>query len=81
MNRDEAHALLAETLRRIAPEVDLAVADTSADLLDELDLDSMDFLTLVGALHERTGLDIPEADYPELDSIDAVVGYLSRRSG
>ena len=30
-------------------------------------------------MHERTGVDIPEADYPKLASLDAAVAYLRAR--
>ena len=42
---------------------------------------SMDFLNLVTALHKRLGLDIPEADYDRLGTIDAAIDYLSERAG
>jgi acyl carrier protein len=41
----------------------------------------MDFLNFVIALHERTGIDIPEADYPRLSTIDAIAAYLAARTG
>lgn len=36
----------------------------------------MDFLNLIVALHERTGIEIPERDYPKLSTLDAAVAYL-----
>ncbi len=72
--------LLAAALRRVAPEVDLEVVDHGADLLDELDLDSMDFLTLVEELHQRAGVEIPEEDYAHLDSVNGIVEYLRNHS-
>lgn len=78
---DDAMELLRLALRRVAPEVDLDDVDHDADLLDELDLDSMDFLTLVGELHQRSGVEIPEADYAQMGSVSAVVGYLQSRQG
>ncbi|MCC6715974.1 MAG: acyl carrier protein, partial [Gammaproteobacteria bacterium] len=44
-----------------------------------IDLDSMDFLHFVVALHDRLGIDIPESDYPHLTTIDAIVAYLQLR--
>ncbi len=78
MNPDGARALLAHLLHRIAPEVDLAGVDDEALIQDELDLDSMDFLNLLTALHDETGIDIPERDYPQLASLGGFVDYLSR---
>ena len=77
MNTDDARALLGELLRGIAPEVDLAGADPQAPLQDLFDLDSMDFLNLVTALHERTGISVPERDYPRLATIEGFATYVS----
>jgi acyl carrier protein len=47
---------------------------------DDLDLDSMDVLNLVTALHERLGVDIPEADYPEISTARKAAAYLAQAS-
>ena len=49
-------------------------------LREELDLDSMDFLNLLVGVHQRTGIEIPEADYPKLATLDRLVAYLAARS-
>jgi acyl carrier protein len=74
----EAQDLIFGVLRDIAPEADPATVAGNEDLREALDLDSMDFMNFVVALHERTGLDIPEADYPKLRTIDGAVAYLAR---
>jgi acyl carrier protein len=48
---------------------------------DQLDLDSMDFLNFLIAVHEATGVDIPEADYPKLRTINDVEAYLRTTIG
>jgi acyl carrier protein len=63
----------------VAPDVDANALDPGADFREELDLDSMDVLNLVVGLHEATGIEIPERDYPELTTVDACVAYLSER--
>ncbi|MCW3475400.1 acyl carrier protein [Limobrevibacterium gyesilva] len=78
MNAAEAKRLVFDVLSRIAPEADLAVLPGAAHMREELDLDSMDFLNFISALHERTRVDIPEADYPKLFTLDGAVAYLSR---
>jgi len=77
VNRDDALDLLARLLHRIAPEVDPGDLVGGALLQDEFDLDSMDFLNLVTALHEATGIDVPERDYPQLASVDGFVTYVA----
>ena len=80
MNHDEARTVITNALRRIAPEAELATADDTKPLQDELDLDSMDFLNLMVAIDEQTGIEIPERDYPLVASLDGLVRYLTDRS-
>ena len=79
MTRDEIIAAVADELGKIAPEIDIDLIDGTADLREEFDIDSMDFLTFVTALHERLGIDIPEADYAKLETLDATVAYLETK--
>ncbi|HEX5366198.1 MAG TPA: acyl carrier protein [Acidimicrobiales bacterium] len=81
MNAPDAHALLERLLREIAPEVDLAGADPGVPLQELFDLDSMDFLNLVTALHDEAGIDVPERDYPKLATVDGFVGYVTAAGG
>jgi acyl carrier protein len=77
MNQTEAKSLVLDILSGIAPEADLAGLRGQVQLRDELDLDSMDFLNFIAALHERTRIDIPEAVYPKLSTLDGAIAYLS----
>lgn len=81
MTRDEVKQIVTEALTRIAPEINPASIVTGAALRDQLDLDSMDFLNFVLALHERFGVDIPEADYPRLASLDGAIEYVATMLG
>jgi acyl carrier protein len=78
MTDAEAKRLIRDILGSIAPETDPATVSGSEDLREALDLDSMDFMNFVVALHERTGIDIPEADYAQLRTLDGAASYLSR---
>lgn len=68
-----------ETLQAIAPEVHPDAIVPGQALRSQVDLDSMDWLNVIVGLHERFGVDIPEADYARLNSLDAVVAYLAAR--
>ncbi|QWG12224.1 acyl carrier protein [Bradyrhizobium sediminis] len=81
MNDLEIRKVVKEELNNIAPEVDLAAIDPAADLREALDIDSMDFLNFVTAIHHRLGVDIPELDYPKLITLDGAVAYLAARLG
>jgi acyl carrier protein len=76
MSNDETRELVLRALRQVAPEADPATLDPSVDLRDQLDIDSMDFLNFIIGLHEATGVDISERDYPKLGSLDACVAYI-----
>jgi acyl carrier protein len=78
MTVDFSRVAVLQSLHRVAPEVDLGALDTGAELRDELDLDSMDFLNFVEALHELTGVDVPERDYPKLLTVDSCAAYLDQ---
>ncbi|MFZ0403778.1 MAG: acyl carrier protein [Pseudolabrys sp.] len=68
-----------EELGNIAPEIDLKTIDAGADLREALDIDSMDFLNFVTAIHHCLGVDIPEIDYPKLVTLDGAVHYLEAK--
>ena len=75
MTDAEARGAIAAAVASIAPEADLESVPPGADLREELDLDSMDVMNLVAALHERTGVAIPDRDVPGLRSLDDVARY------
>ena len=77
MTQSEARDALLGALAEIAPEADGASLDGSVELAEQLDIDSMDFLNLVTAVSERTGIDIPERDYPKLRTLDDAIVYLA----
>ena len=79
MTRDDITAVLIDELGRIAPETDASRLDPNAELREELDINSMDFLNLVTALTERLEIDIPEVDYPNLATFNHAVDYLAQR--
>ena len=81
MNDLEIRKAIKEELNNIAPEVDLATIDPAGDLRETLDIDSMDFLNFITAIHHHLGVDIPELDYPKLVTLDGAVAYLAARLG
>lgn len=79
MTDDALENTVLRVLTDIAPDIDPDEVAPDANLRDELDLDSMDFLNFVIALHEQLGVDIPEADYPALVTVAGCVEYLGAR--
>lgn len=79
MTDNEIKSLVVRELKKLAPEIDVTQIDPGTDLREQVDLDSMDLLNLMIAIHEATGVDIPEADYPRLATLNGCVAYLRTR--
>ena len=80
MNTDQARAHVEAVLGRIAPEAELDEVPGDVDFRDELDLDSMDFLSLIEGLKDATGVDVPESDYEQIETLDGLLGYLTAKA-
>lgn len=80
MSTQHMRDVVVEALRAVAPEADPTTLAEDARLRDELDLDSMDFLNFVIAVHRAVHVDIPEADYPKLQTLGGAVRYLEART-
>jgi acyl carrier protein len=76
MTEDDIRARVIKTLSGIVPELDPRALKPAVSLRDQLDVDSMDFLNFLIALHQEFGVDVPESDAPKLGTIDACVDYL-----
>ncbi|WP_306120045.1 MULTISPECIES: acyl carrier protein [unclassified Roseitalea] len=78
MTPQEIRAAYLEELTRVAPDIDPETVADDDHLQDDLELDSMDVLNLVTALHARFGVDIPESDYPQIATPALAVAYLGK---
>jgi len=77
VNELQIRSGVVEAIKAIAPEVEEGELAADRSLREQVDLDSMDWLNVLVGLHERFGVDIPEADYAKLTTLNAIVGYLS----
>jgi acyl carrier protein len=77
MTRDELQTTILRVLGQIAPEADPEQLRPDVSFRDQLDIDSMDFLNFVIALHKELHVEIPEKDYPKLASLQGCVDYLA----
>ena len=79
MTQDELRKVVLATLLLIAPEVEVDELRVDKPLRNQVDLDSMDWLNFLLGLHEKLAVDIPEADYAKLVTLNDVLGYLGAR--
>ena len=78
MTEDEIRVRVIKTLSGIVPELEPRNLKPAVSLRDQLDVDSMDFLNFLIALHQEFGVDVPESDAGKLATVDACVGYLAQ---
>ncbi len=77
MNEAHARGVVEAAIGDVAPDAEVTSLDPDADLRDALDLDSMDFLNIVVAVAQATGIDIPERDYPQILTLTGFATYLA----
>ena len=81
MDSSQIRSTAVSILGTIAPEIDPQQIDATRPLREQVDLDSMDWLNFLVALHQQLKVEIPESDYARLVTLDDVVDYLSARIG
>lgn len=77
MTKDETKQVVLDIIADIAPDEDISNLKPDVRLRDQMQLDSMDFLDIVMELRKRHGIEVPEADYPQLASLDSCADYLT----
>ncbi|WP_409054982.1 acyl carrier protein [Streptomyces sp. SYP-A7185] len=80
LNSSEAMTVVKESITQIVPDADFDGVGPDDKFRDALELDSLDFLSLVEILSERTGARIDEDDYPELTTLADTVAFLVKRT-
>ncbi|MGW4564582.1 acyl carrier protein [Streptomyces sp. NPDC004561] len=76
LNNAEALTVIKESITQIIPDADFTAVEPDDRFRDVLELDSLDFLSLVELLSERTGVRIDEEDYPELTTLSDATRFL-----
>ncbi|WP_366656752.1 acyl carrier protein [Fodinicurvata sp. EGI_FJ10296] len=78
MNTD-TKATVMDIIAAIAPDADLNELAGDQDLREALDIDSMDHLNIIIAIHDRFGIEIPERDYGKLVTVDQLLTYIESK--
>ena len=79
MNGEALQSRIVAILRSIAPEIEEDKLRVDRPLRDQVDLDSMDWLNFLVALHEQLKVDIPESDYRKLVTLADLVTYVGAK--
>ena len=75
----DTREIVLAAITKVAPDVDPTTLPGDVDFREEADLDSMDFIGILTAVHEATGVEVPEIDYPQITTVDAFAAYLGAR--
>lgn len=78
MTAEEIKQTIIEQILEIAPEIDQGDIDPDAHIQRSLEIDSFDFLRILTALHKTAGVEVPEADYGKVDTLNHMVDYFVR---
>lgn len=76
MDKEKIKQIVLDIIAEIAPDEDLTDVKPEIRLRDQLDLDSMDFLDIVMELRKKHGIEVPESEYRQLESLDSSAEYL-----
>jgi acyl carrier protein len=79
VNEADIRTATLAAIKAVAPEVEEGALAADRPLREQVDLDSMDWLNVIVGFHERLGVEIPEADYAKLTSLNAIVAYLAAK--
>jgi acyl carrier protein len=76
MTKDEIKKVVIDIISDIAPDEDTSNLKPDVRLREQMQLDSMDFLDIVMELRKRYGIEVPEAEYIKLATLDSCAEYL-----
>lgn len=80
MNPEILHQTIVDLLQQIAPDTTPAILKLEENIRETLNIDSFDFLQFIIALHEKTGVEIPEEDYGKINTIQNAIAYIQNKS-
>jgi acyl carrier protein len=79
MNKDQIKNTIIEQILIIAPDVEDEFIPSDKNLQISLEIDSFDFLRLLTAMNEQLGVEVPEADYGKVDTLNRMADYFAKR--
>jgi len=78
MTAEEIKQIIIKQILEIAPEINAADIDPDAHIQRSLEIDSFDFLRILTALNKEIGVEVPEADYGQVDTLSHMVDYFAK---
>jgi acyl carrier protein len=79
MTKDKIKQKIVEQIYEIAPEHEGEAIPENENIQRSLEIDSFDFLNLLAALNDELGVEVPESDYGEVDTLEHMTDYFAAR--
>ncbi|MDD5160594.1 MAG: phosphopantetheine-binding protein [Sulfuricurvum sp.] len=79
MTQEQIKAAIIEQILFIAPDIEEANIIPDKNIQRSLEIDSFDFLKILTALNEVTGVEVPESDYSKVDTLEHMCEYFMKR--
>ncbi len=77
MTKEAIKNTIIEQILMIAPEIEEEEIIPDENLQRSLEIDSFDFLKVLTALYEKLGIEVPEADYGKVDTLEHMTDYFA----
>ncbi|MEN8146707.1 MAG: phosphopantetheine-binding protein [Campylobacterota bacterium] len=79
MTTEEIRHTIIEQILEVAPDVEEDEIEPNENIQRSLEIDSFDFLKILTALKAALGVEVPEADYGKVDTLEHMTDYFDKR--
>lgn len=79
MKKEEIKRAIIRQILTVAPDIEEKEIESTANLQRSLEIDSFDFLKVLTALNEELGIEVPEADYGKVATLEQMTDYFAQR--
>ena len=79
MKKDEIKEVIVKNILEIAPDIEEDEIEPNENIQRSLEIDSFDFLKILTAMNKDVGIEVPEADYSKVDTLEHMVEYFAKR--
>lgn len=79
MTNNRIKQSIIKEILQIAPDINEDDIRPQENIQRSLEIDSFDFLKVLTALYEQLGVEVPEADYSKVDTLEHMIAYFSDR--
>ncbi len=79
MTKEAITDAIISQIQTVAPEIETDDIRPDAHIQRSLEIDSFDFLKILTALKEILGVEVPEADYAQVDTLAKMRDYFAER--